>query len=292
MSQYFLCRREHRWTLYVVGTYYPLMKPRHLKSSERTSKRLPASGFPILEHDPSPLAIIEPRRVYKSIDAPKHCVLCFFQDVIDDLILNGGAREIDHAISEVGRHPVYELEFGGKRLAVAHPRVGAPMAAAMLDRCVARGMRKFIACGGAGVLDSKIAVGHIVVPTAAIRDEGTSYHYLPPAREVAPHPRALAAIEKTLKRNGLDYIVAKTWTTDGLFRETRARMLSRKHEGCLTVEMEAAAFFAVAQFRRVQFGQILYGGDDLSARWDHRNWNRHQIRERLFTLAAEACLSM
>ena len=78
-----------------------------------------------------------------------------------------------------------------------------------------------------------------------------------------------------------------------MFRETRARMLARRREGCLTVEMEAAAFFAVAQFRRVQFGQILYGGDDLGGdAWDHRNWNRHQIRERLFTLAAEACLSM
>jgi len=263
-------------------------KPRRPKSS----RPLAARPFPILEYDPSPAAIIEPRRVYKSIDVPRHCVLCFFQDVIDDLILNGGAREIDHAISEVGRHPVYELEFGRKRLAVVHPRTGAAMAAAMLDRCIARGARKFVACGGAGVLDSKIAVGHIVVPSAAIRDEGTSYHYLPPSREVAPHPRALAAIEDTLRRNGLDYIVAKTWTTDGLFRETRARMLARKREGCLTVEMEAAAFFAVAQFRRVQFGQILYGGDDLSARWDHRNWTRHQIRARLFALAAEACLSM
>jgi uridine phosphorylase len=258
----------------------------------QSSKRLARRQFPILEYDPSPTAIIEPRRVYKSGGWPTHCVLCFFQDVIDDLILNAGAREIDHAISEVGRHPVYELDFEGKRIAVVHPRTGAAMAAAMLDRCIARGARKFIACGGAGVLDSKIAVGHIVVPIAAIRDEGTSYHYLPPAREVVPHPRALAAIEKTLKSNGLDYIVAKTWTTDGLFRETRARMRARKREGCLTVEMEAAAFFAVAQFRRVQFGQILYGGDDLSARWDHRNWTRHQIRERLFAIAAQACLSM
>ena len=91
----------------------------------------------------------------------------------------------------------------------------------------------------------------------------------------------------------MEYIVAKTWTTDAILRETRARMLARKREGCLTVEMEAAAFFAVAQFRRVQFGQILYGGDDLAGDdWDPRNWNRHQIRERLFTLAAEACLSM
>src|ERR1700691_4335099 len=258
----------------------------------RSAKRLPTRTFPILEYDPSPTAIIEPRRVYKKIDIPKHCVLCFFQDVIDDLILNGGAREIDHAISEVGRHPVYEVEIGARRLAVVHPRTGAAMAAAMLDRMIARGARKFIACGGAGVLDSKIAVGHIVVPSSAVRDEGTSYHYIPPTREVAQHPRALAAIEKSLQQNAVDYIVAKTWTTDGLFRETRARMLARKREGCLTVEMEAAAFFAVAQFRRGQFGQLLYAGDDLSAGWDHRNWTRHQIRERLFTLAAEACLSM
>jgi uridine phosphorylase len=269
------------------------MKRRRRKRSARKTKPLPERQFPILEYDPSIPAIIEPRRVYKAIDIPRHCVLCFFQDVIDDLILNGGAREIDHAISEVGRHPVYEVEIAGKRLGVVHPRIGAAMAAAMFDRLIARGARKFIACGGAGVLDSKITVGHVIVPNSAIRDEGASYHYLPPAREVAPHPRALAAIEKTLKRNGIDYIVAKTWTTDGLFRETRARMLARKREGCLTVEMEAAAFFAVAQFRRVQFGQILYGGDDLAGDdWDHRNWTRHQVRERLFQLAAEACLML
>jgi len=269
------------------------MKDRHRKSSARIVKRLAARDFPIIEYDSAATAIIEPRRVYKRIDVPKHCVLCFFQDVIDDLVRNGGALEIDHDVSEVGRHPLYEIEFSGKRLAVVHPRVGGAMAAAMLDRTIARGARKFIACGGAGVLDSKIAVGHIIVPNSAIRDEGASYHYLPPSREVGPHPRALAAIEKTLKRNGLDYIVAKTWTTDGLFRETRARMLARRREGCVTVEMEAAAFFAVAQFRGVQFGQMLYGGDDLGGdTWDHRNWNRHQIRERLFTLAAEACLSM
>ena len=74
------------------------MKSRRPKS--RTPKRLLARDFPIIEFDPSPTAIIEPRRVYKRIDIPKHCVLCFFQDVIDDLVLNGGAREIDHAIGE------------------------------------------------------------------------------------------------------------------------------------------------------------------------------------------------
>jgi uridine phosphorylase len=267
------------------------MKSRRRKSP--TPKPLSPREFPIIEHDPSPTAIIEPRRVYKRIDIPKHCVLCFFQDVINDLVLNGGAREIHVEHWETGNHPVYELDFNGRRLAVVHPRVGAPVSGAMLELMIALGARKFIACGGAGVLDSKIAVGHIVVPNSAVRDEGTSYHYLPPSREVGPHPKALAAIEKTLRRNGIEYIVAKTWTTDGILRETRARMIARRREGCLTVEMEAAAFFAVAKFRRVMFGQILYGGDDLAGDdWDPRNWNRHQVRERLFTLAAEACLSM
>jgi uridine phosphorylase len=250
-----------------------------------------ANTAPILEFDPTRIAIIEPRRIYKRKDIPQHCVLCFFQDVIDDLI-RSGARQIYAAKSEIGEHPVYEIEFEGKRLAFAHPGICAPLGVAMLEELIALGARKFIACGGAGVLDSSIAVGSIIVPTTAIRDEGTSYHYLPPGREVAAHPRAIAAIEKTLKRNGHDYILGKTWTTDAIYRETRARMLARKREGCLCVEMEAAAFFAVAKFRRVQFGQLLYGGDDLSGEWDRRDWTKHQIRERLFTLSAESCLRM
>src|SRR6202021_751093 len=104
----------------------------------------------------------------KRIGIPKHCVLFFFQDVIDDLVLNGGAREIDHDFSEVGRHPMYEVEIDGKRLAVVHPRGGAAVTAAMFDLLIARGPRKFIACGGAGVLDSKLAVGHLIVPNSAV----------------------------------------------------------------------------------------------------------------------------
>ena len=52
--------------------------------------------------------------------------------------------------------------------------------------------------------------------------------------------------------------------------------------------LEAAAFFAVARFRRVRFGQLLYAADKVVGKWDDRGWMRHQGRERLFTLAAEA----
>jgi uridine phosphorylase len=87
-------------------------------------------------------------------------------------------------------------------------------------------------------------------------------------------------------------VTGKTWTTDAIYRETRDKVARRVAEGCLTVEMEAAAFFAVARFRGVSFGQMLYAGDDLSGdAWDARGWPRHETgRDLLLRLAAEAVL--
>jgi uridine phosphorylase len=163
-----------------------------------------------------------------------------------------------------------------------------------LEEVIALGCRNFIACGGAGVLNRELAMGHLVVPTAAVRDEGTSYHYLAPSREVSASPSAVDAIEQTLQRRNIDYILGKTWTTDAIYRETRARMALRRGEGCITVEMEAAALFAVAQFRDVRLGQILYCGDNLDGEeWDGREWTKNWgVREILAELAAEACLAL
>ncbi len=250
--------------------------------------------YPILEFDPSRKSIIEPESVVRRIDAPEHCVMCFFPEVVAKVTGDGRAKKIVERRWESGPHPVYEVDVAGKRLALFHPGVGAPLAVGLLEEAIALGCRKFIACGGAGVLNREIAVGHIVIPVAAIRDEGTSYHYLPPGREVGASPEAVAAVERVLKRHGRDYVVGKTWTTDGVYRETPAKVRLRKAEGCLTVEMEAAAFFAVAQFRGVVFAQMLYGGDDVSGEaWDHRGWNsRLSVREELLWLAVEACLEL
>jgi uridine phosphorylase len=250
--------------------------------------------YPILEYDPEPEAIIEPARLIKPMDVPEHCVVCFFQDVINELVGSGQARQVAKSVSEMGDHPVYELEVSGRRLAFFHPGVGAPLAAGLLDEAIARGCRKFIACGGCGVLDREIAVGRLIVPTSAVRDEGTSYHYLPPAREVSASAEGVAAIEAALRRHDVEYLLAKTWTTDGLYRETKGKAARRKAEGCLAVEMEAAAFFAVAQVRKATFAQILYGGDAVVPEgWDGRDWvRRGSVRQQLFWLAAEACLDL
>ena len=249
-------------------------------------------SYPILEYDPTPEAIIEPGRVLKPLDIPQHCVVCFFQDVINQLNDEKRLTLVTNLRSEIGQHPVFQVDFDGKPFVIFHPGVGAPLAVGLLEEMIALGCRKFIACGGSGVLDREIAVGHLVVPHSAVRDEGTSYHYLPPAREVSASPLAVEAIVQTLTAHHVEHLVSKTWTTDAIYRETPAKIKLRRDEGCLTVEMEAAAFFAVAQFRNVAFGQILYGGDDISGDvWDHRHWDKQaSIREKLFWLAAEACL--
>ncbi|MCC7206605.1 MAG: nucleoside phosphorylase [Anaerolineae bacterium] len=250
--------------------------------------------YPILEFDPTPLAVIEPSLIAKPIAIAEHCVVCFFREVIESLVVSGQARIVDERRSEIGSHPVYETQLHGKPLIFFHPGVGAPLAGALLEEVIARGGRKFVACGGAGVLDRNVAVGHLIVPTSAVRDEGLSYHYLPPGREVDASPAGVAAIERVLQAHEVHYRLAKTWTTDAIFRETPGKVQRRREEGCLTVEMEAAAFFAIAIFRGVAFAQILYGGDDVSGdAWDHRDWDsRTSIREQLFWLAAEACLAI
>lgn len=250
--------------------------------------------YPILEYDSSRVAIIEPRKIVKPIDITERCVICFYQDVIDDVVEERGATQVATLRSVIGRYPIYEMDFRGGRLAFFHPSMGAPLAAGLLEEVIALGCRKFIACGSAGVLRSDIAVGHIVVPVSAVRDEGTSYHYLPPTREVEASPEAVSAIERVLKRRSVPYVLGKTWTIDAFYRETPGKVRQRREEGCLTVEMEAAAFFAVARFRQVLLGQILCGGDDVSGEeWDARSGvERAPLRERVFWLAAETCLEL
>jgi uridine phosphorylase len=205
-----------------------------------------------------------------------------------------GGRVVDHVVSEIGRNPIYEVTLRGHRLAVVHPGVGAPLAAGFLEELIARGCRTFVACGGAGVLVPGVALGHAIVPTSALRDEGTSYHYLEAGRWAYPSGQAVAAIEESLSDHQVPYVTGASWTTDAVYRETRSKIERRVAEGCITVEMEAAAFFAVAAFRGVTFGQLLYAGDDLSGEaWDEREWVNHVTgRETLFRLAAEAVLRL
>jgi uridine phosphorylase len=250
--------------------------------------------YPILEFDPSREAIIEPHMIRIPLNIPERVVLCFFHDVIEKLYQTGQAKIAGQIKTEMGIHRIYRITVNGTEIALFNPGIGGPLAGYMLEEMISLGGRKFIACGGAGVLDNELAVGHLLIPYAAVRDEGLSYHYLAPAREVEIDRESMAQIITVLERHQCQYLRVKTWTTDAFFRETKDRVQLRKDEGCLAVDMECASLCAIAQFRNVKFAQILYGGDDVNCEgWDHRGWNtKEEIRKQVLWLAAEACMEL
>ncbi|MCX8025111.1 MAG: nucleoside phosphorylase, partial [Thermanaerothrix sp.] len=185
-------------------------------------------SWPILEYDPDPRAILNPLPPLPAAPVPKRAVLCFFQEVLEGLRTRGRLRVIGQLKSEIGPNPLFLLEEeGNEPVLVLHPGVGAPLAAGFLEEIIALGVRKVMVCGSCGVLTPEITAGHVVVVTAAVRDEGTSYHYLPPAREVVADPQAVAALVATLQYHKVPYRLGKTWTTDGLYRETVGRRARR-----------------------------------------------------------------
>lgn len=250
--------------------------------------------LPLSEHDGTVPAFIEPSEQITARDVPEACVITFFGDVVDRLVEHRDARVLVENRWEDGPHPLLEIEHEGQRLAVLRCGVGAPLAGALLEEVIAAGCRSFVACGGAGSLHADLTLGHAVVVSAALRDEGTSFHYLPPSRRVEADPGPRRVLEAVLAERGVPFVSGLTWTTDAPYRETPGKVAARRDEGCLTVEMEAAALIAVARFRGVRLAQVVYCGDDLSgSAWDHRSWqSRADVREHLFDVSASAALAI
>ena len=250
--------------------------------------------IPLLEFDPTREAFIEPGAWNREVEAPSACVVSWFSDAVERFVAEHRGRVLFENVWEDGPHPLYGVEFQGRPLTVIAMPVGAPAAAGLLEQAIANGCRSFVACGGAGALRPELTPGHLVVLSSAVRDEGTSHHYLPPGRTVDADPRAVAVLEATLAEHGVPFATGRAWTTDAYYRETPGRIANRRDEECLVVDMEAAALLAVAQFRGAPLAQVVYGGDDLSGvSWDHRDWTaRHDVRDNLLRLAAVAALRL
>ncbi len=247
--------------------------------------------YPILEFDSAKEAYINPEAVVGEVKLPEHFVVTFFKEALTHLFEEGRLDKLGTFRSETVDIPLYKTRVDDRDVGVCLGYVGAAASAALLEELIASGAKKFLVCGGAGVLTDS-PLGTLFLPSAAVRDEGASYHYLPPSREAVCDPLALTALKKAFDHHGIPYREGKTWTTDGVYRETREKTDLRRAEGCLTVEMEAAAFFAVSRFRGVRLAQILYGGDDLSkTEWDKRGWNhRSDIRKNLLELTLQSIL--
>lgn len=243
--------------------------------------------YPILEFDENKEALINPGSIIKDKSIPKKLVICFFREVIGNLKKKGDIVFLKSFYSEGGPNDVYL--FKENNIALAQGSLGAPASAGFLEEYIASGAEEVIFCGSAGVLDHQIQVGHLILVNSAIRDEGTSYHYFPPAREIRVEEDMVKKLENHLKNHKVPYLIGKTWTTDAFYRETKEKIALRKSEGAITVEMEQAAMIAVCKFREVKYGALLYGGDDVSQElWDTREWKKRvDVRENMLFLCKE-----
>ncbi len=250
--------------------------------------------LPLIEYDEDKKGLIEPSRFHKNIGPPEHCVMPIYGALINKLKNDGKLEKVYELSTSLIPIEVYKIKYASRFVTVAHPGLGAPFAAAMLEELIALGCKKFVACGSAGVLKSELKGGAIVIPCSAVRDEGTSYHYAPPSRTIEMDKGIIKTLETVLLKHGIRYEIGKTWTTDAFYRETKGKIEKRKSEGCITVDMECSALIAVAKFRNVPFGQYLAVGDDVSGdEWDPRyHANKLHIQERIFWLSVEACINL
>lgn len=248
-------------------------------------------AVPLLEDDLDGTGVIRAEAVVRRpADMPATAVLCWFPEVVDALGA-GDARALAVLRTELGRSPIWCTHGpGGRPVAVLHPGVGAPLAAMFLENLAAMGVRTVVGVGGAGALLPELTLGHAVVLGSALRDEGTSLHYLPPSRTVDADPDGVALLTGVLDRAGVPRVVGRSWTTDAIYRETPARIERRRAERCAVVDMEAAALVAVARRIGVGYAQLFLAADSLAGpAWEHRGWTTaREARAGLFELAVTA----
>lgn len=161
----------------------------------------------------------------------------------------------------------------GRQVAVFRSGIGAPVAAAMVEELIARGVRNIIVFGSCGVLDEQLATGHYIVPTEAYRDEGTSYHYAAPADYI--RIRNADRVAEVLFDRNIPFVKSRIWTTDGFYRETRRNAAARLADGCIAVDMECSALQAVCDLRGCELYQFVYAEDSLDGEtWQPRNMGK------------------
>ena len=229
--------------------------------------------IPILEFDSDTDAIVAPTHEKLALHLPEKAVFAFLGNYIETYAKERNCTQAGLFISSTKEYPIYITQYKGTDICLCQAPVGASAAVQILDWLIGYGVTEIISTGSCGVLQD-LPENTFLVPVKALRDEGTSYHYMKPSRFIDMNTAALSAIEGALAEHDLDYTEVTTWSTDGFYRETKAKVAYRKAEGCSVVEMECAALAACAAFRGAVWGEILFTADTLadSERYNERDW--------------------
>lgn len=242
--------------------------------------------IPILEYDTAPRAVIMPGN--RDIRYPEKAVFLFLGDATEAYAAANACEKLEGYETITKTYPIFKTVHEGEEICFCPAPLGAPAAVQILDHLIGSGVRKIIAAGTCGALVD-IAENEFLVPIEAVRDEGTSYHYLPPSRTIALDAAGVDAVRRALLRHGLGVRECRVWTTDAFYRETAEMVTHRKEEGCTAVDMECAALAACARFRGALFGQLLFTADSLADTEVHdaRGWG-YSAFDRALALAFDA----
>ena len=229
--------------------------------------------IPILEFDSDTDAILAPTHERLALHLPRKAVFAFLGNYIEAYAKEHSCTQAGLFVSSTKSYPIYITQYKGTDICFCQAPVGAAAAVQILDWLIGYGVTEIISTGSCGVLQD-LPENTFLVPVKALRDEGTSYHYMKPSRFIDINTTALSAIEAALTEHGLPYTEVITWSTDGFFRETKAKVAYRKAEGCSVVEMECAALAACAQLRGAVWGELLFTADTLadSESYNERDW--------------------
>ncbi|MFT8824140.1 MAG: nucleoside phosphorylase [Liquorilactobacillus mali] len=210
---------------------------------------------------------------------PKTLIMPFDKDINRQITQDPRYQEIGVQHSIVQDAVIGSYECGMQKFTIAGADLGAPALIGRLEELMSGGIENVILFGTCGVLDKNIAAHQLIIPTSAIRDEGTSFHYVPASDEIQMNPNSVAKLTMILDELNVAYTTAKTWTTDAFFRETPEKAKERIAMGCSVVDMEASAVAAWARYRHKNVYQFFYTADHLNIEtgvWDRRSDERAQ----------------
>ncbi|MBI1788340.1 MAG: nucleoside phosphorylase [Acidobacteria bacterium] len=220
---------------------------------------------PLLDHDLDSPSAFTPGDLVSAVRAAKDlpdvtvpliCVLDFDGDLTDWLVRRRLAAPFEPWACF--HTTMYVLESDGVRCGIVARTIGGPYAVLIAEQLHVSGARLILGLTSAGRVSPSLPLPSFVVVTCAVRDEGTSFHYLPPAGQVCcPTPIADLLTEE-MRQLGPAVVQGSVWTTDAPYRETAPQLQRHAAAGVLAVEMQAASLFAFATARKAGAGVVAH----------------------------------
>lgn len=197
------------------------------------------------------------------LKVPPHLLITYQRSIYEcsKRLING--KSVDWWIYDEIR-PLCVGKYRDVEIAVDNIWVGAPAAAMTLEELIACGAKTIFEIGMCGGLQPSLQPGDIVVVTEAIRDEGTSFHYIPSGDEAKSSERLRSNLIKNLNKERINHHIGRVWSTDGVYRETREKFKKLRNIGVLGVDMETSAILAVGKYRDVEVASVQIISDILT----------------------------